>query len=288
LLLSFDQIDRKLICSMVDPVVSMMERLHCLIIGPGLGRCPMVLEATARIIQQARNRNLPLVIDADGLYLLTLDAYCDVLAGYDKVVLTPNAMEAKRLVGLEHCWQGAVIVQKGQVDLIKSNGGSEHAMMIVDDSKVLVQSLVLTCQEEGGLKRSGGIGDILAGCIGTLVAWNRILQEQEARNSSSSSSSSSSKGTAILTGGGGGRSSVSNASVATNMTTTTTAHLSLACWTACCFVKRATKRAFETHHRAMTAPDILNELGPTIHDMTSMGEEEVVESIIITSVLSTE
>jgi ATP-dependent NAD(P)H-hydrate dehydratase len=255
---------RKLICSMVDPVVSMMERLHCLIIGPGLGRCPMVMEATARIIQQARHCNLPLVIDADGLYLLTLDAYCDVLAGYDKVVLTPNAMEAKRLEGLEHCWQGAVIVQKGQVDLIKSNGGSDHAMIVVEDSKVLAQSLVLTCQEEGGLKRSGGIGDILAGCIGTLVAWNRILQEQEARNNNTSGSTTS--------------------STSTTTTTTTPAHLSLACWTACCFVKRATKRAFEQHHRAMTAPDILKELGPTIHDMTSMGEEP----ILITSVLSTE
>ena len=209
---------------MVDLVVSMMDRLHCLVIGPGLGRCPMVLEATARIIQQARSRNLPLVIDADGLFLLTLEAYCDVLAGYDKVVLTPNAMEQKRLEGFEKYWQGAVVVQKGQTDIIRSIGGIPGA-----ESDGQPQSTILSCQEEGGLKRSGGLGDILAGCIGTLVAWNKLLQKQN---------------------------------VATE------AHLPLACWTACCFTKRATHRAFDKHQRAMTAPDVLEELGPTVNDMT--------------------
>ena len=116
---------------MVDLVVSMMDRLHCLVVGPGLGRCPMVLEATARIIQEARSRNLPLVVDADGLYLLTLDTYCDILAGYDKCVLTPNAMEQKRLEGFEKYWQGAIIVQKGHIDIIRVVGGVPGADGII-------------------------------------------------------------------------------------------------------------------------------------------------------------
>jgi ATP-dependent NAD(P)H-hydrate dehydratase len=87
------------------------------------------------------------------------------------------------------------------------------------------------CNERGGLKRSGGIGDILSGTTGTLVAWNNILAR---------------KGVA------------------------TSQDLALACWTACCFVKRSTKKAFDIHRRSMTAPDILLELGPVIDEMTNI------------------
>jgi ATP-dependent NAD(P)H-hydrate dehydratase len=198
---------------MVQEVTSSMDRLHVLVIGPGLGRCPMVLEATFRIIQEAKARNLPLVLDADALFLLTLDPYHKVLETYDNVVLTPNVVERQRLNGLEQYWKGATVVQKGAQDVICRD-----------------ETTMVTCAEEGGLKRSGGLGDILAGTIGTLVAWNRILTDQGLASSSD---------------------------------------LPLACWTACCFAKRATKHAYQSHLRAMTAPDVLTDLGSTINEMTN-------------------
>ena len=42
----------------------------------------------------------------------------------------------------------------------------------------------------------------------------------------------------------------------------------VACWIACCLVRRATKASFEEKHRAMTAPDILEVIGKTFHDLT--------------------
>jgi ATP-dependent NAD(P)H-hydrate dehydratase len=205
--------NRLLINRMVQEVTSSLDRLHVLVIGPGLGRCPMVLEATFRIIQEAKSRNVPLVLDADALFLLTLDPYQKALENYDKVVLTPNVVEGKRLNGLEQYWKGATVVQKGAQDVICRD-----------------EQILLTCAEEGGWKRSGGLGDILAGTIGTLMAWNSILTDQGKASSSD---------------------------------------LPLACWTACCVAKRATKRAYESHLRAMTAPDVLTDLGPTINEMTS-------------------
>jgi NAD(P)H-hydrate repair Nnr-like enzyme with NAD(P)H-hydrate dehydratase domain len=56
---------------MVALVVSMLPRLHSLVIGPGLGRDDAVLDAVAQIITAARERGLPMVIDADGLFLIT-------------------------------------------------------------------------------------------------------------------------------------------------------------------------------------------------------------------------
>jgi hypothetical protein len=56
---------------MVSLVVSMLPRLHSLVIGPGLGRDDTVLDAVGQIILAARARGLPMVIDADGLFLIT-------------------------------------------------------------------------------------------------------------------------------------------------------------------------------------------------------------------------
>jgi ATP-dependent NAD(P)H-hydrate dehydratase len=166
----------------------------------------------AQILKEAQERSIYLVLDADALFLLSLPEYRSILRGYDKVVLTPNVVEYKRLVDSKSEIDKATIVEKGARDTITRN------------------DTTLVCTEEGGLKRSGGIGDVLSGTLGTLVAWHAILKEQGKVEDED---------------------------------------LSLACWTACCFVKRATKRAFQAKKRAMTAPDVLNELGPAIDEMTS-------------------
>lgn len=151
---------------MVSEVVSIMEKIHVLVIGPGLGRCPLVMKATARIMQEAMNRNLFLVVDADGLFLLTQEPYRNLFENYEKVVLTPNVMEYKRLQDtnngdLQSAFPKAIIVKKGADDEILKEGKQ-----------------VMVCEEKGGLKRSGGIGDVLAGTLGTFLAWNEILRSR--------------------------------------------------------------------------------------------------------------
>lgn len=221
----------RLVEDMVQSVVSKLDRLHVLIVGPGLGRCPLVFRAVARIIQHARQRKLPLVLDADALYFLSLPDYQSTVQGYEQIVLTPNLVEYQRLLqangSLPSALAAATIVVKGQVDRIQ-RGGKE----------------IYQCEEPGGWKRSGGIGDVLAGTMGTMAAWNGILtqkqQEQTGDLLSPSSSSYSSP------------------------------DLALSVWMACCFVKRATRRAFERKKRAMTAPDVLAELGSVMNNMTTI------------------
>ena len=190
-----------------------------MVIGPGLGRCPIVCEATAQIIRYAKKQKLAMVLDADALWMLSQPEYRDLFEGYDDapVVLTPNVVEYKRLKEnlSEAQLESVTIVRKGNNDAIIHKG--KEAM---------------ECHEVGGKKRSGGIGDVLAGALGTLVAWNRILNKETARED-----------------------------------------MPLACWTACCFVKHATLLAYNDKKRSMTAPDVLEHLGPAINGMT--GEEEV-------------
>jgi len=269
--LSTNLVDKSsmLVDKMVNEVTSTMNRLHVLIIGPGLGRCPLVFKGVAKIIQAAQSQNIPLVLDADALFMLTQEPYVRTLLCNDAersvrdgsisgssststllppCVLTPNVVEYKRLMQCtplgEERWKDMIICKKGATDTIvhKAKGIEYH------------------CEEQGGWKRSGGIGDVLAGTLGTLVAWNRILTQRAARqghngvDDASPTSAPQASSTSTLQMAAAGFATADD--------------LPLACWTACCFAKMATKRAYDEHGRAMTAPDVLAELGPTVDAAT--------------------
>ncbi|KAI1336312.1 H-hydrate dehydratase [Xylariaceae sp. FL0016] len=154
-------------------IIDMLPRLHVLVIGPGLGRDPLMQETCARVLAAARERGMPVVLDADGLALVTQQP--ELFMGWREVVLTPNVVEFGRLwkglkneevggAGAESSEQvealckalgGVTIVQKGGRDFI-SNG---ETTLVVD--------------LKGGLKRSGGQGDTLTGSIATFLGWRK-------------------------------------------------------------------------------------------------------------------
>src|ERR1700682_2500785 len=62
----------------------------------GLSRDEYIQQQVANIIIPACTRNnIPLLIDGDGLQVVNKNP--DIVKGYSKCVLTPNAMEFKRL-----------------------------------------------------------------------------------------------------------------------------------------------------------------------------------------------
>ncbi|KAI0404870.1 H-hydrate dehydratase [Xylaria palmicola] len=161
-------------------IIEMLSRLHVLVIGPGLGRDPLMHETCARVLAAARERRMPVVLDADALAIVTRTP--ELVMGWREVVLTPNVVEFGRLwegvfpdgeqragsgdkkdagsesaqvEALSRALGGVTIVQKGGRDLI-SNGETTLAVDL-----------------RGGLKRSGGQGDTLTGSIATLLAWRK-------------------------------------------------------------------------------------------------------------------
>lgn len=90
-----------------------MKKFHSLIIGPGLGRTSAALEQIKIAIKHARSQSIPIVIDADGLYLLATDT--SSISGYKKCILTPNYMEFKRL------YDKSVLFNKYFLKLNKTN-----------------------------------------------------------------------------------------------------------------------------------------------------------------------
>ena len=160
--------DNTLPSTLASPIIANLPNLHAIVIGPGLGRDRVMQATVAEVIKKAKEANVPLVLDADALWLVQQDL--ELVRGYKECVLTPNVVEFTRLAkaaglpepvdnGKDGCMAlakalgGVMIVRKGAVDYI-----SEGDQTVVGDL-------------EGGRKRSSGQGDTLAGSIGTLLAW---------------------------------------------------------------------------------------------------------------------
>ncbi|XP_042110997.1 ATP-dependent (S)-NAD(P)H-hydrate dehydratase isoform X5 [Ovis aries] len=146
-----------------------LPRLHALVVGPGLGRDDALLENVKGILEASKARGVPVVIDADGLWLIAQQPA--LIQGYRKAVLTPNHVEFGRLseavlgapleggdrhgavLRLSQALGNVTVVQKGEQDVIS------------DGEQVLV------CSQEGSGRRCGGQGDLLSGSLGVLAHW---------------------------------------------------------------------------------------------------------------------
>lgn len=156
-----------------DTIGQWLPRLHSVVIGPGLGRDPDVLQGVSHIVALCRAACKPLVIDADGLWLATQKP--EVFLNYPApIVMTPNAPEYERLTQVllkegdqrslaQALGPNAVVVRKGARDTIEGAAG--------DNAE---------CSAEGSWRRCGGQGDLLSGSLGTFLSWE-IYQQVSAQ-----------------------------------------------------------------------------------------------------------
>ena len=79
----------------VEDLKAWIKPLHALVIGPGLGRDPLVLSCAMAAVSAARDRELPIIVDGDALFALNSDL--DIVQGYSRCILTPNPVEYRRL-----------------------------------------------------------------------------------------------------------------------------------------------------------------------------------------------
>ncbi len=139
-----------------------------LVIGPGLGQSPW----SEQMLQQALGSGLPLVVDADALNILAAGRIGRGVNA-SRWVITPHPGEAARLLGIataqvqqnrfaavQSLWQrypGTVLL-KGAGTLLYhgENSGAQPAFEI--------------CTQGNPGMASGGMGDVLSGVIGGLMA----------------------------------------------------------------------------------------------------------------------
>ncbi|KAL2506773.1 ATP-dependent (S)-NAD(P)H-hydrate dehydratase [Abeliophyllum distichum] len=166
-----DEHKRSTSAKVIAEVDKWMEIFDCLVVGPGLGRDPFLLDCVSEIMKHARQSNVPIVVDGDGLFLVT--NCLDLVKDYQLAVLTPNVNEYKRLIqkvlncevnyqdgtqqllSLAKGLGGVTILRKGESDYI-SNGEEVSAVNMF-----------------GSPRRCGGQGDILSGSVAVFLSWAR-------------------------------------------------------------------------------------------------------------------
>ncbi|KAF2309487.1 hypothetical protein GH714_003223 [Hevea brasiliensis] len=135
--------DKKYISGkVVAEVDKWMERFDCLVVGPGLGRDPFLLDCVSEIIKQARQSNVPIVLDGR---LVQKVLNCEV-----------NDQDAQgQLLSLSRRIGGVTILRKGKSDLITDG------------------EIVKSVSIYGSPRRCGGQGDILSGSVAVFLSWAR-------------------------------------------------------------------------------------------------------------------
>ncbi|VDL33803.1 unnamed protein product [Hymenolepis diminuta] len=119
-----------------------VSKVHSLVIGPGLGRSAN--EAAIQIMNFARANNSPLVVDADGLYVVSQNL---------ETVQTEPSDDPQETLKLARQLEGVTIIRKGPSDII-----SDGDQLIIYDS-------------EGSPRRCGGQGDLLSGAAAVFNFW---------------------------------------------------------------------------------------------------------------------
>ncbi|WP_039912674.1 bifunctional ADP-dependent NAD(P)H-hydrate dehydratase/NAD(P)H-hydrate epimerase [Cellvibrio mixtus] len=142
----------------------LLARPTVLVVGPGLGRSPW----SEQMLQQAVKSGLPLVLDADALNILAAGRVIPASVKRDNWLLTPHPAEAARLLG-----QTTAEVQADRFAAVRAIQSKYNASVILKGAGSLVASAqgpvgIVTDGNPG--MATGGMGDVLSGILGGLVA----------------------------------------------------------------------------------------------------------------------
>ena len=146
-----------------DDLLPLLDKASVVVIGPGLGQSEWAENLLAMVLKS----NKPLVCDADALNIVAKSH-----THYDRWVLTPHPGEASRLLGCStediatdrFSAVSRLQKQRGGVAVLKGAG-----TLISDGTDIVVS----TTGNPG--MASGGMGDVLSGMIGGLIAQQMDL-----------------------------------------------------------------------------------------------------------------
>ncbi|MBG5753010.1 NAD(P)H-hydrate dehydratase [Pseudomonas aeruginosa] len=148
-----------------NQLLALAERASVLVLGPGLGQ-----RAWGRsLLSAARGRPLPQVWDADALNLLALEP---VGAGPQAWILTPHPGEAARLLR-----RTTAQVQADRPAAALELARRYQAVVVLKGAGSLVASpdgRLAVCSRGHPAMAGAGLGDILSGVIGALLAQGMV------------------------------------------------------------------------------------------------------------------
>jgi len=145
--------------SHADDLSALIQKANVIVLGPGLGQT----DWAKMLREQVCKQDLPLVVDADGLNLL---AHTPLF--HENWVLTPHPGEAARLMGIS-----SQAIQQDRMTALKEMNKRFGGVTVLKGAGSLVlapNSLPALCDKGNPGMASAGMGDVLSGVIGGLIA----------------------------------------------------------------------------------------------------------------------
>jgi NAD(P)H-hydrate epimerase len=152
----------------VDTIKPVLERVDAIALGMGLGTREETKEAIEIILQLAREAKKPVVIDADGIKLLSRIGL-DALQGIE-AVLTPHDAEFARLFG-ERPAPVTCIPRRIEDAADAATRAYGATILLKGPVDVIAEPTRARLNKTGAPSMSaGGTGDVLAGLVAALLA----------------------------------------------------------------------------------------------------------------------
>lgn len=148
----------------VKDLIALLKKATVIVLGPGLGQSSWSKKIFAQVIKSKK----PLVVDADGLNLLVKK---DLSSAH--WILTPHPGEAARLLQRKD----AILVED-RLSAVVAIQKKYQGVAVLKGSSTLIateQGDVSICEAGNPGMASGGMGDVLSGVIGGLLAQGMSL-----------------------------------------------------------------------------------------------------------------
>lgn len=147
----------------------LLERPNVLVIGPGLGRSAW----SEQLLQKAALCGLPMVVDADALNILAQGRVISDLSAH-QWVLTPHPGEAARLLDTD-----VTNIQADRYAAVRALQRKYNAVVLLKGPGTLIagdDAIIKVCPYGNPAMATAGMGDLLSGIIGALIAQGLSLQ----------------------------------------------------------------------------------------------------------------
>ena len=148
----------------VDFLIKELKWADAVVLGPGIGTDIIAKKLVDEVLS---NVNVPLVVDADALNIISEDVDRLLLPHTDMIV-TPHLGEMSRLTGNTISW-----IQNHIVDSAKDFAGQYNVTCVLKDFHTITANAYGLCfvnlTGNNGMATAGS-GDVLSGIIGALLA----------------------------------------------------------------------------------------------------------------------
>lgn len=157
-----------------EDISAFLEKAGVLVVGPGIGQS----EWGQTLLKQALATDLPMVLDADGLNLLAQWQQEGTSLQRGNWVLTPHPGEAARLLGDKNIEQ----LMQDRFDAVQVLQQRYDAAVVLKGAGSLIAGPagIWVCHSGNPGMASGGMGDVLSGVIGGMLAQGLELEHAAA------------------------------------------------------------------------------------------------------------